>query len=183
MPRADLKLTYEDYRALPETGPWYQLVGGELVMTPAPRLRHQTVAVRLFSPLHAFVESRSLGSVYFAPVDVILSDADAVQSDILYVSAARRGILVPEGVRGSPDLCVEVLSESSMALDRGAKRELFAEHGVCDVWLVDPEANSIEVFRLQEVRATPAAVFREDEILTTDLLPGLALGVNDLFAP
>lgn len=180
--RTDIKFTYAEYRTLPETGPRHQVVEGELLLTPAPSLRHQRVAFRVADALYHFVEGRALGTVVCSPVDVILSDTNVVQPDIVYVSNARRSALVREGIRGIPDLCVEILSGGTEDLDRGAKRLLYARFGVTEYWIVDPEANTVEVYRLQENASTPARRFAASDALVTALLPGLSIALSDVFA-
>lgn len=179
--RPPVKYTYEEYCSLPE-GARYQMIDGDIFVSPSPTRRHQTVSKRLFRALDGIVAPRKLGEVYFAPMDVILSDEDVVQPDIVYVSNARASLLAPEGIRGGPDLCVEVLSEGTQARDRKAKRVLYARHGVTEYWIVDPEANTLEVYRLQENPASPVRRLTASETLTTDLLPGFMLPLAELFA-
>ena len=181
--RPDIKYTYAEYCALPETGPRYQLLEGELVMSPAPSLRHQEIVGRLYAALLAFVAPRSLGKVFVAPVDVILSDHDVPQPDVMFVSSGRSAILVAEGIRGAPDLCVEVLSRSTAAQDRGPKRTLYARHGVVEYWIVDPDANTAEIYRLQENAEAPLLKLSSGETLATLLLPEFSLNLRHVFAP
>ena len=180
-PRPDVRFTLEDYRALPE-GSRVQLVGGELLVSPSPTRRHQLILIRLASALHAFVEARGLGQVLAAPMDVVLSDHDVPQPDIVFVSTARSAALVPEGVRGAPDLCVEILSPRSAAFDRGPKRKLYALHGVIEYWIVDGDANRIELYRLQEDPAAPRRTFEAAEKLETPILPGFEIDLAALFS-
>ncbi|MGD0094478.1 MAG: Uma2 family endonuclease [Planctomycetota bacterium] len=180
--RTDIKLTYEEYRLLPETGPRYQLVDGELLQMTAPIIWHQRMAARLFSALFLFVKERALGEVLFAPVDVILSDINVFQPDIVYVSNARKKIMVRENIRGAPDLCVEVLSPSTKKLDLKTKRLIYARYGVPELWFGDADAQTIRVFRLQEDPHRAAAIFRRKDTLTTPLLPGFTLELAEVFA-
>ncbi len=177
-----LKYTYREYCTLPE-GSRYQLIEGDLIVSPAPSRRHQEIVKRIFLALCTFVEPQRLGKVYASPIDLILSDEDTPQPDIVYVSKAHASMLVPEGIRGGPDLCVEVLSRGSEKLDRGAKRVLYARHGVTEYWIVDPDANRIEVYRLQKNPSDPARTFAAPEPLTTRLLAGFALDLAGVFAP
>ncbi len=181
--RAGIKLTYAEYRTLPETGPRYQLLEGQLVMTPAPSFRHQTVVARLFAALFNFAEPRRLGVVRAAPLDVILGAETVLQPDIVYLSNTRRGLIAEEGVRGAPDLCVEVLSPHSREFDLGAKRALYAQHGVLEYWAVDPDANTVEVDRLQQAGVAPGRSFGASDSVSTLLLPGLSILLRDVFAP
>ena len=114
----------------------------------APRVDHQRVVLELATLLHAFVEERRLGVVLPGPCDVVLSDTDVVQPDVLFVAAERAHTIVPENVRGAPDLVVEVLSPSSAKRDRTAKRALYAKHAVREYWQVDPRAETLTVLRL-----------------------------------
>lgn len=188
--RTDLKVTYAEYRALPENGPQCQLIGGNLVMSPAPNLRHQVVLGRLFAALYNHVEARSLGKVLCAPLDLILSDENVLQPDVVYVSPARRRILVPEGLRGAPDLCVEILSAKSRELDLGLKRILYARQGCAEYWVVDPEQDAVQVFlfgprlpgRQTGGRSTCKRLAGADD-LATSLLPGFRYSLTALFAP
>ena len=179
--RPPVKFTYAEYLTLP-VGSRHQLIEGDLVMSPAPTRRHQTVVKRLFRVLDGFVNSRRMGEVYFSPIDVILSDEDVTQPDIVYISKGRAGLLAPEGVRGGPDLCVEVLSDRTEALDRGAKRVLYARHGVTEYWIVDPEGNTLDVYRLQEDAKASARRLLPADMLTTELLPGFSAPLADVFA-
>lgn len=181
--RADLKYTYAEYATLPENGRHYQLLGGELLMSPAPSFRHQDLLMRLGTALFSFVNARALGKILVAPLDVILTDEDVVQPDVVFISNERRGIIVPEGLRGAPDLCVEILSPSNASLDRGAKRLLYARHGVIELWLVDPDANTVELFRLQENAREAARRWTAAGTLETALLPGFVLELAPVFAP
>jgi Uma2 family endonuclease len=179
--RADIKVTYAEYRELPETGPKYQLVEGELCMSPAPNLRHQLVVGNLYAALRHFVLSCNLGTVVLAPIDIILSDENVLQPDIAYISAAHSSILVPEGVRGAPELCVEVLSERTRSLDMGIKRTLYARHGVTEYWAVDPDAKTLDLFRLQDDPTKPARTFAGAETLASPMLGEFALYLKEIF--
>jgi len=180
--RTDIKFTYEEYRALPETGPHYQLVDGDLLRSPSPTLRHQLVGMRLANGLFNHVEEEKAGTVLCAPLDLILSDTDVFQPDIVFISNARKKIMVPEGLRGVPDLCVEVLSPSTKNLDFKTKRLLYAHYGLPELWIVDPFANTVRVFRLQEDPHRAAAIYRAADVLTTTLLPRFSLSLSKVFA-
>jgi Uma2 family endonuclease len=177
--RTDVRFTYHDYSALPEGAP-YQLIDGELLVSPAPSLFHQRIVMRLALLLGPHIAVGKLGELLAAPVDVILSDEDTVQPDLVFVSAARKGLLHREGIRGAPDLCIEVVSPSHRALDRDVKRKLYARHGVVECWIVDPESQVIEVFGLQQDPHKPAATLRSGGRLTSALLPGLSVPVAEI---
>lgn len=182
MNRQALKYTYREYCSLPE-GARYQLIEGDLIVSPAPSRRHQEIVKRILLAIFNFVEPGRFGKVYASPIDVILSEEDTPQPDLVYVSNERADRLVPEGVRGGPDLCIEVLSPATEKLDRGAKRVLYARHGVTEYWIVDAEANRIDIYRLQENPSAPERTLSAPESLTTRLFPGFSLNLTDLFAP
>lgn len=180
--RARVRFTYRDYCLLPEEKR-YELIEGELLMTPAPGTQHQTVLRRLFKVLEAFVSTRDLGQVWFAPLDVILSDEDVVQPDLLYVARDRLGIVTERGLRAAPDLVVEVLSEGTRERDRVVKRKLYAKYGVREYWLVDPDGRTVEVLTLGQEGYETSRVFPEGTAVESLLLPGLRAEVTPLFAP
>ncbi|MCY3022611.1 MAG: Uma2 family endonuclease [Planctomycetota bacterium] len=177
-----IKITYAEYRTLPETGPRYQLIEGDLVMSPAPSFRHQDLVGTLFAALHGFVTARGLGKAIVSPVDVILNDENVPQPDIVFLPTSQKNLIAPEGIRGGPALCVEVLSPRTAELDLGVKRLLYAKHGVEEYWVVSPEARTVAVYRLQEDARAPLRILGLRDTLTTTLLPGWALPLEPLFA-
>ena len=118
-----VKLTVADYVETPE-GVRCQLLDGELILAAAPNNQHQRITRSLLLALHRFISDHNLGEVWFAPFDVVLSDHDVVQPDLLFVSHSRDAIITAANLQGAPDLAVEVLSPSTEGHDRGYKREL-----------------------------------------------------------
>lgn len=141
-------LTYKDYAALPADGKRYELHEGELSMTPAPGSRHQQISANLFMILRQHVQAKGLGEVLYAPLDCILSDITIVQPDIVYLEADRRGLISPRGIEGPPTLVIEILSPSTVQIDRATKMQLYARYGVPYYWIVEPEPVSLEVYAL-----------------------------------
>lgn len=168
-------LTYRDYAALPDDGRRYEIHDGELSVTPAPSPQHQRCTANLFRILDTHVRTHGLGEVFFAPLDVILSDTVIVQPDLVYLAPDRLGTVSRRGIEGPPTLAVEVLSPSTTAIDRETKHRLYAGHGVPYFWLVDPDAQVIEAYRREEGRYILA--FRASGAAPVDPLPfpGLAL--------
>lgn len=141
--------THADYALLPE-GASYQLIGGKLIMTPAPTTYHQGISMRLELKLATFVIEKDLGMVYYAPVDVYLEETENYQPDIIYISKDRLHIIEPAMVKGAPDLIIEILSPSTAYYDLREKFKVYARHGVKEYWIVDPHEQSIEVYRGEE---------------------------------
>lgn len=149
-------LTYADYAALPDDMRRYELHEGELFTTPAPGTAHQRVLMALATLLYTHVRSLGLGEVLAAPTDCILSDHTVVQPDILYVARERLTIISRRGIEGAPTLAVEVLSPTTAAIDLGLKRTIYSRHGVPWHWIVDPEARTIDAYRLVSGRYASA---------------------------
>jgi len=179
-----IRFTYEDYLAFPDDGRRHELIDGEHVVTPAPTRRHQELSLRLAMAIGNHLAARPVGAVYTAPLDVILSDTDVVQPDILFVSNERRQVL-GTWVHGAPDLAVEIISPASRRIDEVTKRRLFDRAGVREYWVVDPEIEVVKIYRRAENGAFPrvAELSREaSSVVDTPLLPGFALPLAALFA-
>ncbi len=176
-----LKLTYQDYVLLPDDGKRYEILDGDLYMTPSPTARHQRVSRDLFLALAQHVQTHMLGEVLAAPLDVILADDSIAQPDILFISNERLPI-VRDWVHGAPDLVIEILSPGTRERDRTLKRHLYARYGVRELWLVDPEAKTVEVFRLDPASEIAPRIFVEQDTLTSDVLPSLRLPLESIWA-
>ena len=181
LPNSLAKFTYRDYLNAPEDRR-YELLDGELTMTPAPGERHQSVAALLGWKLVQFATENGLGRVYPAPFDVVLSDTDVVQPDFLFVSNARAHIVTAANVRGAPDIVVEILSPSTAERDRTFKRTLYAMHGVNEYWLVDTAGENVTVLLLEDPgEFKVAGTYGSGETLRSPTLTGLTLNVDDVF--
>jgi Uma2 family endonuclease len=174
--------TAEDYRNLPETGPRYQLVEGDLIMAPSPNRYHQEISRNLEFILCAYLKENPIGKVYHAPFDVYLDEHNVPQPDILFVSKERYGILTPQGAAGAPELIVEILSPSTARLDLDQKRKTYARHGVIELWIIVPETRQVQIYRLQEQPERPAAIYERADVFESPLLPGLRIQAADVFA-
>jgi Uma2 family endonuclease len=117
-------------------------------------------------------------------MDVVLSDQDVVEPDLLFVCAARASIITEKNIQGAPDLVVEIISETSRKTDRTIKRKLYERHGVREYWIVDPELETLDIYRMTGggyVRA--AELSREaDHAIETPLLQGLRLKLSEIFS-
>ena len=173
------KLTYDEYANLPGDER-YELIDGELVLVASPSERHQWTATRLYR-LMLLAEDRGLGWVYFAPFDVVLTDNDVVQPDLLFISKERADILTEANVQGAPDLVVEILSPSTSRLDRTRKRELYERHEVKEMWLVEPEERKVWVLLLQDGKLEVAGEYGEGRGFSSATLGGLTIELDDVF--
>ncbi|MBI4864199.1 MAG: Uma2 family endonuclease [Candidatus Riflebacteria bacterium] len=185
MPQAQaVHLTHADYVELPDDGRRYEIIRGKLYVSPSPFSVHQIVLATLYDIVKRFVRDRSLGKVLFAPLDVILADDSVVQPDLIFISGARSPAIVGRWIHGAPDLVVEVLSKSTSRKDRLVKRQLYADYGVKEYWLVDMDAMSVTILglrRRQRAYATLASG-TGDRPLASRVLQGLELRPSDVFA-
>jgi Uma2 family endonuclease len=143
------KLSYREYQHFPDDGKRHEIIDGDHFMSPAPSTKHQTVSRHLQFQLYAQLELTSRGKVFDAPTDVELSEHDIVQPDLLVIMKENQRIILPKRIRGIPDLCIEILSESNPDADRVLKLELYQRTGVPEYWIVDPSEESIDVYVLQ----------------------------------
>jgi Uma2 family endonuclease len=180
-PAGRIVLTYEDYCALPDDGRRYEILDGELSMTPSPSVAHQRFAANLLVSLKPFVTARGLGEVFIAPFDVILEETSVVVPDLLFVASERSGIVTDRGVRGAPDLIVEILSPGTARRDRVEKAKLYARHGVRQYWLADPETRVLEVYELGEGQYRRAASLADADTFSPSLFPGLSIPLASLW--
>jgi Uma2 family endonuclease len=176
----DTRLTYDDFCLLPEDGKRREIIEGELFVTPSPQTPHQRAVIRLSAHLWQFVDSHKLGEVFAAPFDVVFSDFDVVEPDLLYISKARAGVLTEKNVQGAPDLVVEVLSETTARIDRSIKLKLYGRHDVIEYWVIDPKEPSAEIYRRGPGGLDLVAKLAAADALTSPLFPGFSLPLTRL---
>ena len=176
------KLTYEEFRQLPDDGKRYELVCGEVHVTPAPNTRHQFIVRRLAASLERHLARNPAGEFAFAPLDVRLAPDVALQPDLVFVSAGRLEILGEDLVSGAPDIVVEILSPSTSAYDRTIKIPLYAQAGVPEIWLIDPQAKTVEILMLQGKKYFVESILAGDQVLRCSQLPDWQLPLDELFA-
>lgn len=172
--------TYDDYLAI-DDGNRYEIIEGELVLTPSPGFIHQYIAAKIETALRVFVERNNLGTVLIAPFDVVLSERVVLQPDVLFVSRERYHLITATCLKGGPDLVVEVISPGSGRRDRVNKSRLYRKYGVKEYWLVDPEAKTVEVLAADDRGWYQAGAYDEEDTLTSPLLPGLEVKLKDIF--
>jgi len=140
------KLDYSDLQVTPDDRLRYELVRGEILVTPSPSPMHQRISKRLQRQLEAYFETRSLGEVFNAPIDLILTEQDVFVPDLVVVTDPSH--ISKRGIESAPALVVEILSPSTRKQDRGVKARRYAELGVEHYWIVDPERSHLECHRL-----------------------------------
>ena len=174
------RVSYADLEGWPEDGRRYELYDGEVFVIPSPISLHQLVLARLYLALEGYTRAHG-GVVLFAPLDVVLTDFDVVQPDLLLFTQSRRHLVDPRSViHHAPDLAIEILSPGTATNDRGRKMRLLEQHGVREYWLVDPKLVTVEIYRLVDARFVPWNRAEGSQPIDSALLPALSLVPHDL---
>ncbi len=174
-------ITRHDYQEMPEGPPYFQVIQGNLVMSPSPNTFHQDIVANLCHILRQYLDKKPIGVVCVAPLDVYLSEVNVYQPDVIYISNPRRSILTERGIEGAPDFVVEILSPGTARYDKGSKRKIYARTGVKELWLVDPDVRSIEVYHLARNPETPVATHGANAVFKSPLLRGLKIKAAAIF--
>lgn len=173
---------YDDYLRLPDDGKRYEIIEGVLYVANAPSIEHQYSVSEVLFNLKLFVREHRLGQVLTAPIEVHLAeDTKPVQPDILFVKTEQMPPLGTQVFEGAPDLIVEVISPSSIRLDRHIKFDVYERYGVAEYWMVDPKARSVEVYTLARGEYALFGQYTGDEIVMSKLLDGLQIKASGLF--
>lgn len=140
------KYTFEDYLNLPE-GSNYQLINGELIMAPAPEIKHQQVSKKLFFILYQNVEQTGKGFVFYSPIDVLIDSYNVFQPDIVVILKENEYKIKQKFIEGAPDVVIEIISPSTAYYDLVEKKERYLKAGVKEYWIVDPKVKSVEILK------------------------------------
>ena len=167
------RVTYQDYRRFPDDGKRYEILEGEIYMTPAPTPRHQFASKRLQRVLEDYFEGPRGCLVFNAPIDVILAENDVVQPDLVVVAQGPQ--ISARGIEGAPLVLVEILSPANPEYDRATKARRYAIRGVPHYWIVDPDARRIECYRLDGATYRLTASADRGNVLPVAEFDGLTL--------
>ena len=171
-----------DYFALPDTNRIVELSKGELIIPPMPAHIHQQILLFLVMSLRSFVTARNLGVVSLAPLPVKLWRGKIREPDILFVTSAHLN-RIHEKYWDAPDLAIEIISPSSVDTDRAKKFDEYARAGVSEYWLVDVEAQTLEVFTLKRKQYVLFGKWGEGQRAKSKLLKGFEVAVDEIFTP
>jgi Uma2 family endonuclease len=166
----------------PDDGNRYEVIDGELYVTPPPSWMHQYGLGNLYLCLGSWIKGHGLGKIVPAPTGVVLSPDTGVEPDLVYVSREREDIISARGVESAPDLVVEVLSPSTRATDRGRKMRRYAAAGIPHYWILDPRARALEPYRLTAQGYEMMGRFGPGTVFRPELFPGLEIPIDDLWA-
>ncbi|MGQ0743254.1 MAG: Uma2 family endonuclease [Acidimicrobiales bacterium] len=173
--------TYRDLSAFPDDDNLRrEIIDGELLVGPSPNTRHQRLVGRFFAAFLVYLETYGGGEVFVAPLDVVFTPSDVVEPDVIFVADADASVVTAAHLTGPPTLAIEVMSDTRR--DLVLKRHLYARCGVGEYWVVDPEADRIEVFLLDSQAGVypEPVIYETGETLRPACLPGLAIDVERL---
>ena len=176
-------MTVADLDAFPDDGNRYELIEGELFVSRAPGLPHQLVLTNLLVAFADYLKQNPMGTVVPGP-GAVFSNYDAVIPDLVFVSNERwDGIIGNDRFIAAPDLVIEIISPGSenRGRDLKAKRRLYGKYGVKEYWVVDGENRSMLVLRLANDSLVEVSTLRDDDQVSSPLLPGLELNLSDIF--
>ena len=174
--------TYADWLGLPDDGFRYELIEGELFVSPSPSVQHQIAISSLLSAVYQHAKEADLGLVLTAPIGVRLPEEETiVQPDLLFISRERLDLVKDNVIDGAPDLVVEILSPSNWVFDRTRKQKAYEQAGVGEYWIVDYRARTVDVLVLDGGEYVQRGQYREGDLATSEALPGFAIPVADIF--
>jgi Uma2 family endonuclease len=182
--RSGVKLTYDDFVLFPDDGQRHELIDGEHYVTPSPNIRHQRISGNLHLLIGTWLEEHPIGQLFYAPLDVVFSNVDVVEPDLLYMSNERAAqVMTLLHVKGVPELVVEIASPGTRKRDETIKRRLYERFGVAEYWVVDPDVDVVRVYRRDSERFDRAVELSRErgDVLTTPLLQGLELPLQRVF--
>jgi Uma2 family endonuclease len=181
--RANVPYTYQEYCYLPNDGRRYEIIEGDLYVTPAPSSMHQTVSRRLQFALMSQLEATGIAMVFNAPFDVIMAETSVVQPDLAIIRQSRRGSISKRGLEGIPDVAIEIISPTTRGNDAILKKAAYARAGIPEYWIVDPDLGHVEIFRLKESGYDPGVLFDRSATLTSPSFPEVAVPLLPVFEP
>ncbi|MGB3293289.1 MAG: Uma2 family endonuclease [Phormidesmis sp.] len=185
-PSTGIRWTTRDLELMPQNE-WitYEIIDGELFVTRSPHRKHQQIGGEIYSALSIWSRQFGSGEAIFAP-GIILSDADNIIPDVVWVSKERLAIIEDEAgyLTELPELLVEVLSPGSQNIsrDRQAKLKLYSVRGAQEYWIADRFSQQVEVYRRENARLVLTATMTAADMLTSPLLPEFSCPVSQLFA-
>ena len=159
--------TKEDYMNLPEGAP-YQLINGELIMSPAPKANHQRVLLKIATQITNFLDHNNIGIIMIAPMDVHLDEENIFQPDILFISGNNQHCKVEDWVYGAPDIIFEILSEFNSYYDTKTKFLIYEKYGVKEYFIIDPYDKEVICYKNENKKFKE--IYKEAGIIQSEIL-------------
>jgi Uma2 family endonuclease len=175
------RMTFVDWLQLPHDGRLYELIDGELLVSPSPSILHQRVSRELEFQILQYLRTSGRGEVLDAPVGVRLGD-DVLEPDLVIVLSEHADRIGAQVIEGAPDVVVEILSPGTAKRDLGVKRTVYEAAGVPEYWIVDAESAAVEVLVLERGAYVRLGLFRRGDTLRSRVLPDLTVLLAPVFA-
>ncbi|MEW5694303.1 MAG: Uma2 family endonuclease [Candidatus Hydrogenedentota bacterium] len=175
------KWTYQDYVQFPDNGKRYQIIQGEVYMSPAPVPYHQRIIRKLGKIIDEFITRSNLGEVFYAPCDVVFSDENVVQPDIFFISTAKLSIITDKCIEGVPDLIIEITSPYTQKIDKLLKKRLYEIYRVQEYWIVDVDKKTLQIFSHTGKAYEEIGNYKVGDIVRSELLKDIAFSLTEIF--
>ena len=176
----DTRINYEHLKQLPDDGKRYEIVDGELLVSPSPNRRHQRCTQNIYVFFRR-AEEAGYGEAYIAPFDVVFDFYNVTEPDVIFVSNERLGIITEDNIQGVPDIVVEVLSPGTRHRDEGIKLGLYGRMGVKHYLMSHPTEQVIYRYELGPDGYRELPALRAGDRLTSPIFGDLSVDVADLF--
>jgi Uma2 family endonuclease len=176
-----IRLTYDDYAKLPNDGLRYEIIEGELFMSPAPKPKHERVQMNLYDHLKRHIFRHNLGELFVAPQDVVLEEHTVVQPDLFFISQKRLHVVTDVNTQGPPDIVIEVESDHDQRADWVKKRDAYARYGVKELWHVRPAPRTVDIYRRVGRNLDQVERVLANGKLTSPLLPRLSIPLKKIW--
>jgi len=174
------KYSAQDFERLPEGPPYYQLIEGALIMSPAPSYSHQRTVGKVFLKLSRLLEEKGQGEVLISSIDVYLDEKNVFQPDIVVLLKEGKAKVEEKGIFGPPDVVVEILSPSTAYYDLIVKKEVYERAGVKEYWLLDPNRKTFEIYKNTEEGFKLSSQAREKGKVLSEILD-LEIDLKDIY--
>jgi len=174
------KYSAQDFERLPEGPPYYQLIEGDLIMSPAPSYSHQRTVGKVFLKLSRLLEEKGQGEVLISSIDVYLDEKNVFQPDIVVLLKEGKAKVEEKGIFGPPDVVVEILSPSTAYYDLIVKKEVYERAGVKEYWLLDPNRKTFEIYKNTEEGFKLSSQAREKGKVLSEILD-LEIDLKDIY--
>ena len=173
--------TAADYAVWNDGQRYELLLGSVKLISSSPNVRHQIVSGNLTFQIHPLLKANAIGEIFYAPIDVYLSDDTVVQPDIIVVCDPKK--IVKKGCVGAPDLVIEILSPSTSKTDWRDKYQLYEATGVREYWIVNPDENLLHAFRLIDGKFQLHGTFSSEDTLSIGIFEDVSIDLSHVFEP
>ena len=173
------KLTYQDFLLFPDDRNRHELIDGEHVMSPSPNYFHQKTSRDLEFQFHSYFRKNNNGEILYAPMDVYFSDIDIVEPDLIVIAEKNRDIIKKRFIKGSPDIVIEILSNSTKKNDLILKKDLYEKYKVKEYWVIDCDLEIVQKYILEGNYFVDGGIFKD--FIETPIFPDLKINLKEIF--